>query len=73
MVEILCPHCEKEIVLDDDAFGEFECPHCEEEFEWGGDIAPSQGNSNGPMSGITALSHAVHALGVLLLIIGLFI
>ena len=35
---IQCPHCEEEIVLDDDAFGEFECPHCENEFEWGGDF-----------------------------------
>ena len=35
MVEILCPHCEEEIELDDDAYGEFECPHCDGEFEWG--------------------------------------
>ena len=34
MVEILCPHCEQEIELDDDASGEFACPHCEGEFEW---------------------------------------
>ena len=34
MVEILCPHCEKEIELDDDASGEFACPYCEGEFEW---------------------------------------
>ena len=38
VVVIQCPHCEEEIVLDDDAFGEFECPHCENEFEWGGDF-----------------------------------
>jgi Zn finger protein HypA/HybF involved in hydrogenase expression len=35
MVVIQCPHCEEEIELDDDAFGEFQCPHCEGEFEWG--------------------------------------
>jgi uncharacterized Zn-finger protein len=35
MVEILCPHCEEEIQLDDDAAGEFGCPYCESEFEWG--------------------------------------
>tara|TARA_B100000459_G_C8578413_1_gene202041 strand:+ start:750 stop:1361 length:612 start_codon:yes stop_codon:yes gene_type:complete len=35
MVEILCPHCEEEIELDDDARGEFACPFCEGEFEWG--------------------------------------
>ena len=34
MVEILCPHCEEEIALDDDASGEFVCPHCERKFEW---------------------------------------
>ena len=34
MVEILCPHCEGEIDLDDDASGEFECPLCNGEFEW---------------------------------------
>lgn len=37
MVEILCPHCEEEIELDDDAKGEFACPHCAGEFEWGTD------------------------------------
>lgn len=35
MVEILCPHCEEEIQLDDDAAGEFACAYCEGEFEWG--------------------------------------
>ena len=34
MVEILCPHCEEEIELEDDASGEFACPYCEGEFEW---------------------------------------
>ena len=34
MVEILCPHCEEEIELEDGASGDFECPHCEGEFEW---------------------------------------
>ena len=36
MVEILCPHCEEEIGLDDDAVGEFSCPYCNENFTWGG-------------------------------------
>ena len=36
MVEILCPHCDEEIGLDDDAIGEFSCPHCDEDFTWGG-------------------------------------
>jgi len=34
MVQILCPHCEDEIELDDNASGEFACPHCDGEFEW---------------------------------------
>ncbi len=34
MVEIPCPHCNKGIELEDDAFGLFECPHCDEEFTW---------------------------------------
>jgi len=34
MVDILCPHCEEEIGLDDEASGEFSCPYCEGEFEW---------------------------------------
>ena len=34
MVEILCPHCDEEIALDDDASGEFSCPHCDGDFEW---------------------------------------
>tara|TARA_B100000767_G_scaffold264490_1_gene279447 strand:- start:488 stop:1081 length:594 start_codon:yes stop_codon:yes gene_type:complete len=37
MVEILCPHCEKEIELEDDASGDFACPYCDGEFEWGVD------------------------------------
>ena len=36
MVEILCPHCEEEIGLDDDAVGEFSCPYCDEDFTWDG-------------------------------------
>tara|TARA_B100000214_G_scaffold43175_1_gene27060 strand:- start:275 stop:844 length:570 start_codon:yes stop_codon:yes gene_type:complete len=39
MVEILCPHCDEEIELDDDASGEFACPYCEGEFEW--NVEPS--------------------------------
>jgi len=34
MAELLCPHCEEDIFLDDDASGEFVCPHCDGEFEW---------------------------------------
>jgi hypothetical protein len=75
MVEILCPHCEEEIVLDDDAFGDFECPHCENEFEWGEKPKTKieSKSDSGPMSGLVALSHALHGAGALMLIIGLFV
>ena len=49
MVEILCPHCEGEIELDDDAKGEFACPLCDGEFEWNMDVKDSfesKGNNN---------------------------
>ena len=42
MVEILCPHCDDEIELDDDSLGVFACPYCEGEFEWNVDPAPSK-------------------------------
>ncbi len=75
MVEILCPHCEEEIVLDDDAFGEFECPNCENGFEWGEEpkVKAKAKSDSEPMSGIVALSHALHGAGALMLIIGLFV
>ena len=75
MVEILCPHCEEEIELDDDAFGEFECPHCENGFEWGEEPKKKvkAKSDSEPMSGVVALSHALHGAGALMLIIGLFV
>ena len=74
MVEILCPHCEGEIELDDDAYGEFSCPHCGGEFEWG-DAPKSKvraSSSSEPMRGIKTGSHALHAAGGLMLFIGMF-
>lgn len=47
MVEILCPHCEEEIELEDDASGEFACPYCEGEFEWNVDEEDSSGDLDG--------------------------
>ena len=76
MVEILCPHCEEEIELDDDAYGEFSCPYCDGEFEWGEkpkarSKAKTVSNSK-PMSGVKLGSHALHAAGGLMLFIGMF-
>lgn len=74
MVDIQCPHCEDEIELDDDAFGEFQCPHCEGEFEWGEtpEARGMEGVYSAPMSGIKLASHALHGAGGLMLIIGAF-
>jgi len=72
MVEILCPHCEEEIELDDDAYGDFSCPHCDGEFEWGEKPKARAKSDSAPMSGIKAGSHALHGAGGLMLIIGMF-
>ncbi len=74
MVEILCPHCDGEIELDDDASGEFACPYCEGEFEWNVEPKPkrskrgrsssaSKQDSRGPSfsaSGLKVAREAVH-------------
>ena len=72
MVEILCPHCDAEIELDDDAYGEFSCPVCDGELEWGQKPKAVTKSTTEPMSGVVALSHALHGAGALMLIIGLF-
>ena len=74
MVDIQCPHCEEEIQLEDDAFGEFQCPYCEGEFEWGETpkAREKEGVYSNPMSGTKAASHALHGVGGLMLIIGAF-
>lgn len=53
MVYILCPHCEEEIELEDDASGVFACPYCEGEFEWNMD-ATNDSNRSGSTRGNTA-------------------
>lgn len=42
MVEILCPHCEEEIGLDDGASDVFSCPHCGDEFEYESESIPEE-------------------------------
>ena len=34
MVEIQCPHCDKNIELEDGISGMFDCPYCQNEFIW---------------------------------------
>ena len=34
---IQCPHCQKDIELEDGSFGLFNCPYCDEEFSWDSD------------------------------------
>ena len=76
MVEILCPHCEEEIELDDDAYGEFSCPYCDGEFEWGEEPKSKSkarvSSGPGAMSGVKAGSHALHGAGGVMLLIGMF-
>lgn len=74
MVEILCPHCDAEIELDDDSYGEFSCPHCDGEFEWGNPPKARRNSSAGSqsMNSTTAASHVTHGLGGIMLIFGMF-
>ena len=72
MVEILCPHCEGEIELDDDASGEFECPLCDGEFEWNISEENTETMPNTSNNPVVLTSNIIHGLGALLLIIGLF-
>ena len=72
MVEILCPHCEGEIELDDDASGEFACPLCDGEFEWNIPEENTETMTNTSNNPVVLTSNIIHGLGALLLIIGLF-
>lgn len=42
MVEIQCPHCDKNIELDDGISGMFDCPYCHNEFIWGNEKQTKQ-------------------------------
>ena len=79
MVEILCPHCEEEIELEDDASGEFACPYCEGEFEWNIDTASEEADwemYGPPVSGGAALRWTMGLIiaiaGFSIILIGLF-
>jgi len=71
MVEILCPHCEGEIELDDDASGEFECPLCDGEFEW--NISPEVKPSSRSNQAMEIVSHPIQWFGLAFSVIMLVI
>lgn len=71
MVEILCPHCEGEIELDDDASGEFECPLCSGEFEW--NISPEVKPSTSRNQAMEIVSHPIQWYGLAFSVIMLVI
>ena len=71
MVEILCPHCEGEIELDDDASGEFECPLCGGEFEW--NISPEVKPSSERNQAMEIVSHPIQWFGLAFSVIMLVI
>jgi len=60
MVEILCPHCDEEIELEDDASGEFACPLCDGEFEWN----VNEGDSSGALNGFTFDASSIKPMAV---------
>ena len=73
MVEILCPHCEGEIELDDDASGEFECPLCEGEFEWNVPAVSKKTKSTKSISASQLVSHPIQWAGLALSVVMLII
>ena len=74
MVELLCPHCEEEIELDDDASGEFACPYCQGEFEWNVEPAftTSQGDTTVSFNGDDSSLGTYAIVAVVLGSIGIF-
>ena len=54
MVKIQCPHCEKDVELEDRVFGSFDCPHCSNEFEFEDD-STNIGISYRPKIGVIIL------------------
>ena len=42
MAEIQCPHCDKNIELEDGLSGMFDCPYCHNKFIWGNEKQTKQ-------------------------------
>ena len=59
--EILCPHCDENITLEEGAYGLFECPHCDEEFSWDSDRKSTTDN----------IIKITHIVGATISVIGL--
>ena len=71
MVEIPCPHCHKDIELEDDAFGLFDCPHCDEEFIWEDDEGVSNEHIANPAV-ISGVKIGIGIVGIVLLLSVIF-
>ena len=39
MIRLQCPHCDKEVELEEAVFGLFDCPYCNKEFEYADDFS----------------------------------
>ena len=67
MVEIQCPHCDKNVELEDGVFGLFDCPHCDEEFAWGADEDVSNEHTTNPQV-ISGVKIGIGIVGIVLLL-----
>ena len=67
MIEIQCPHCDKNVELEDGVFGLFDCPHCDEEFAWGDDEDVSNEHTTNP-SVINGVKIGIGIVGIVLLL-----
>ncbi len=70
MVVIQCPHCGKNVELEDGASGLFDCPQCEQDFSYGNDdtALPPFRHSQLFMSRGMKIGLAIIALGVISII-----
>ena len=79
MVEIQCPHCEKDIELEDGLYGAFDCPYCNNEFVWednenGEQTANYQIGKFEPMPlGFKIVFLIIPVLAIVIIIISLFL
>ena len=74
MVELQCPHCHKDIELENGAYGLFDCPHCNQEFEYESPTPERAGFELKSSLNMTSKAGIVLLIGsVIVLIAGLFL